>query len=127
VNDLLAGAVDWLYRAPGWIISAILSIVIGYVLRGIKSFPNGAIPLAIILISSIANMLLAGEEPSGMAHRRWLALNCTIGAIVGFCAWRFHHSVLRKYECKIPILKYLSHTGDTEVFTNTDKKQIDKP
>lgn len=127
MNEWLAKLVDWLYQAPGWFVVCIFSIVVGYALRAIPSFPNGGIPLFIIAIASIGNMFIAGEEPKGVGHTAWMARSFCIGAICGFLAWRFHKKILSKYEDGIPILKWISSSGDTQYFTKPKEKEISKP
>lgn len=73
-------------------------IALGYGLKGIKRFPNGAIPLTLIALASLGSVLLQPEAPSGVSLRGWNTKNAVAGLLVGFLAWRFHRGILSKFD-----------------------------
>lgn len=100
-NDFIGG----LYGLGGAALTGLSAIVVGYVFRGIKSFPNSAIPVLIIVWSGAVSPLLADPYAPPQNLRLWLAKNIVIGILVGFIAWRLHKTLLKNLEDKIPFLK----------------------
>jgi len=121
MNDAISWVMDkinWLYSAPAAVLFLLSCIVVGYVLRGIKRFPNDAIPLVVVLWAAVASVLLAPEEPTGTPHRVWLCKNALIGVIIGFAAWACHKKILKRLEDKVPWLSGLFSTGNTDQIKN---------
>jgi hypothetical protein len=101
MNDL----VSWLgklYGLPGYVLVALSCIVLGYILRAARSFPNGAIPLACVLWAATLTPILSDATPAGVSHTEWRLRCALIGMVVGFCAWVFHRAVLSRFEDRIP-------------------------
>lgn len=96
-------------------------IGIGYALRGIKQYPNGAIPLTVIILAALGSVLLQPDAPTGISARAWNTKNALAGIGIGFLAWFFHRSLLRKIEDK------LGMKGDTNGNSNTVFFQNPKP
>ena len=101
-----------LYGMPGYALVAISCIVIGYVLRAIRGFPNSAIPLSCVFWAMVINPILADAPPAGASHRVWYFKCAIIGMIIGFAAWTFHRVVLNRFEDKIPGFKKLMGEDD---------------
>jgi len=91
-------------------------IVLGYILRFIKKFPNDGIPVAVILFGSAMMLFLADPRPTAMPARIWSVRNLLVGAIIGFVAWMLHKVVLSKIEEYIA--KKFPDLNDTTFFTN---------
>jgi len=73
-------------------------LVLGYVFRFIKKFPNDAIPIIVILNGAILMTLLADKrEPVVTAHV-WATRHMVAGAIIGFVAWMAHNTVISRIE-----------------------------
>lgn len=105
--DTIKQYVEAAYTLPGWALSWLLCIVFGYVLRRIKSYPNGGIPLTCVFLGSILTMLLAPPSPIEFGATRWRTTNLVIGGLVGFAAWLSHRLVLNRIEDKFPTIKSL--------------------
>lgn len=75
-----------------------LVIIVGYLFRFWRNFPNSAIPAIVILTGAVAMMLLAPEHPASMSARVWHVRNCIVGLIVGFVGWMGHNLVISKLE-----------------------------
>lgn len=73
-------------------------IAIGYGLKGIKRFPNGAIPFTLIVLAALGSVLLQPDAPSGVSWKAWNTKNALCGLAVGFVAWRFHKGFLSKVD-----------------------------
>lgn len=96
-------------------------LAFGYLLRFVKSFPNSAIPVAVILMGAVIYPLIADDQNS-ISLRVWIVRNCMIGLGVGLISWLAHFFVFSKIEdwlaSKFPGL------NDTAMFTKAD---VDKP
>ena len=93
------------YGAPGYVLVAAVCVVIGYILRLNKTFPNAKIPIVCVLAGAILNPLCDAVGDTGKeAFRIWIVRNVLIGVVVGFCAWMFHNLILKRIEEKIPLL-----------------------
>jgi hypothetical protein len=117
--DYLQDKIDQLYGAPGWALTVLACIVIGYVLKGVKCFPNGVIPVFVIFAGCILGVFFAGVEPAKYNHLEWLVRNGVIGIILGFIAWVLHAQLIKRVEEKIPLLRGLSAQLEEE---NTNSK-----
>lgn len=98
-------------------------IVVGYVLRFFKSFPNDGIPVTVILWGAVAMLVIADPHPSAVSLRIWTARNFMVGIIIGFIAWMLHKIVLSKIEDFIA--KRFVGSSDTAFFNKRDP--TDKP
>ena len=102
-----------LYGLPGYALVALSCIVLGYVLRALRFFPNQGIPLACVLWAMVLNPLLANGRTAADSPRVWLLKNILIGMIVGFLAWILHKLILRRFEDKIAgLAKFLGDEAD---------------
>lgn len=104
---------------PNWLIIIVSSLIVGYVLRKIRTFPNGGIPLTVILWGAVFNCLLSPEEPNGIGHRIWIGKNILFGLVWGFLAWMIHKKGLRYLEYKYPWLI----SKDTTFFSRSKSKK----
>lgn len=103
LNDQLAGA-------PAGLLVVFFCIAIGYLLKGIETFPNRRIPLAVVICSTILFMALSPTREADVPLRIWLTRNFAVGFILGFVAWALHKLILQHIEDKVPGLKqWLDH------------------
>lgn len=105
-----------LYGLPAIALVALSCIVVGYILRCIKRFPNDGIPIAVILWGAAFLPLLSDYTPG--KFRIWLVRNVFVGLITGFVAWLFHNKILSKIEDKLGLFN--NSTVDPTTAT-TDK------
>ncbi len=99
VESILETVTDYLQKlegAPAIILVALSAIVLGYVLKRFKTFPNDAIPIVVILWGGVVYPLIA-DANNDLTLRVWLVRNVTIGLITGFVAWIFHNKILKRY------------------------------
>lgn len=89
-------------------------IVIGYVLRFVKAFPNNAIPVVVILWGALAMLFIADPRATTMPARIWTARNVFVGLIIGFVAWFTHKIVLSRLE---DMIASKFNLGDTQFFS----------
>lgn len=92
-------------------------IVIGYVLRFVKAFPNNAIPVVVILWGALAMLFIADPRATTMAARIWTARNVFVGLIIGFVAWITHKIILSRIE---DVIASKFNLGDTQFFSKSD-------
>lgn len=93
ITDLLGP----LYNLPSGTLVALTCLIFGYVLRYFRSFPNNAIPLAVILWGAVWFPVLCsfdGKTPI----RVWIIRNVFIGLVIGFISWMLHNKFLSKVE-----------------------------
>lgn len=110
--------INELQGAPVWLIVALLSIILGYMLKIAKWFPNQKIPLVVILVAAAANIaLMFPFHNKGDLWIPWSIRQLTIGLAIGFSAWIFHRAVLKRFESKFPWLQSAMHESgfDTEI------------
>ena len=94
MTDYLNQLLSLLDKVQGLSANALICfscIVVGYALRFIKPFPNGGIPLAIILWGAIFRMMIADPKINTVPFRIWVAQNLMIGLIIGCIAWGIHY------------------------------------
>src|SRR5262245_14213792 len=99
--ESLENILSQLDKIQGWSAAVLVfaaCIVVGYMLRFIKSFPNDAIPLVVILTGALSMLLLADPRPTTMSSRIWTSRNCIVGLILGFAAWMAHKFVIGRLE-----------------------------
>lgn len=99
--------VDQLYHLPNALLVGLSCVVVGYILRRWKSFPNEAIPVVVVLWGAFFTSFMAPVRPSAANVSAWRVKNALVGFIVGFAAWGLHYYVLSKLEDKFPWLKKL--------------------
>lgn len=92
--------------SPELLVGAVV-IIIGYVLRSVKKFPNEAIPLCCVLLGAVVYPLLV-PIPAGVKGAAVHAV--MLGLLIGFLAWIAHDKLISKIEDKIPWLSgFLTH------------------
>ena len=96
--DQIIGYLNQLYGLPAAALVFLSCIAVGYALRFIKAFPNGGIPVAVILWGAIIMTLVADARASNMPLRVWVVRNVLVGLFIGFCSWLFHNMILSKVE-----------------------------
>lgn len=88
----------------GLALVALTCLVLGYVLKLIPKFPNGAVPLVVVLAGMLLTPVIDEGKAANETVRVWLIDHILYGMIVGFCVWTFHAYILKRFEDKIPIL-----------------------
>ena len=83
-----------LYGAPAGVLVILICIIAGYALKKVKSFPNDAIPIVVILIGAAIYPLIA-DDRNDITLRVWIVRNLGIGLILGFAAWVIHNKVIK--------------------------------
>jgi len=123
LEDLL-GILDKVQGLSGAALICFSCIIVGYLLRFIRSFPNDGIPLVVILWGALFNLLLADPYVAGSSLRVWTVKNFLVGLIYGAIAWGVHYWALSKIEDYIS--KKFPAVGDTAFFTKpvTNQPQI---
>lgn len=99
LNEWLTSATEMLGKlngAPGYVLVFISCIAIGYVLRNVKQFPNGGIPVAIALWGGLFTVMVAEDAPIPL--RIWIFRNAAFGVSIGVAAWLFHKFILSRAE-----------------------------
>lgn len=91
-------------------------IIAGYVLRRIKTFPNGAIPLLCVIVGAFLYPRLTANhfvDPRFGNSNTRLQI---IGAFYGFVAWMLHNKFVKPLEAKFPALSAMlgETNGDTQ-------------
>jgi uncharacterized integral membrane protein len=102
IENTLDTTVNFLNKLDGLPATAVVllsCIVIGYILKCIKAFPNSGIPVAVILWGGAFNPLLA-DLNSEMGWRVWFVKNLLVGLVLGFVAWLVHNQVIARFEAK---------------------------
>ncbi len=116
-------------KIQGWSVAALVlgcCIAVGYMLRVIKSFPNEAIPVVVILTGALSMLLLADPRPTAMSARIWTTRNFIVGLILGLTAWMGHKIIVSKIEDFLikksdAVARLLGmKTGNTEVVKKED-------
>lgn len=123
--DQVISGLNSLYGLPA--IGLVLGscIVLGYVLRFIKKFPNDGIPVAVILWGAIAMSLVADSRATSMSLRVWVVRNIMVGMIVGLAAWILHKTLISRLEDWL--LRQVPSLGNTDFFRNKPPKPPTDP
>lgn len=98
-------------------------IVVGYVLRSIKTFPNHAIPTLVVVWGAMANAILSNEHGPSLTIGQEKFLAGLIGMVIGFLAWLFHRKLLKKLEKKIPWMAGLLESDDSNPVNKFDRSK----
>lgn len=117
-NEFTAGALKvngWLDQAQalidrlGLLSSSMLvllsCLVLGYLLKTVKRFPNDGIPLAVVMWGILFSFCTAPSKPENIANLAWRMRNVMLGLIIGYASWVLHYYLLSRLEDKIPWLK----------------------
>lgn len=97
IDKVIAG-LNSLYGLPAVALVLGSCIVLGYILKFIRQFPNDGIPVAVVLWGGIAMSLVADARASSMPLRVWVVRNILVGMIIGLVAWIVHKTALSKLE-----------------------------
>jgi uncharacterized membrane protein len=100
LTDLLFGS---LYSLPGYVLVGFSCIVVGYIFKMIKRFPNDGIPAICVAWGMLLNPIIA-TAPDKVVVRIWLTTHILVGMVVGFIAWVVHARFIKKYEKHFPFL-----------------------
>lgn len=115
--ESLDKVLGWLDKLQGMSAVALIflsCIGLGYILRYVKQFPNGGIPLAVVLWGTAAMMIAADARANNMPARVWVVRNAMIGITIGVSAILFHKYILRFAEEWLG--KKFPKFGDTMLF-----------
>lgn len=107
--------------APAGLLTLAVCIVVGYVLRSIKRFPNDAIPIVAILVGGVFYPLIA-DDNNDWTLRVWIVRNAGIGLVYGLVAWGGHKFILKRIEDKIPFIKSLIAENETQIINPPETK-----
>lgn len=146
VLERIGNEVNSLYGAPVWVLVIALSICLGYLLKIAKWFPNQRIPLVVVPTAIVANLLLMLPFKASSMVTSWVTRQIIVGLVLGFVAWVFHYTILKRVESYFPWLQgamqdagldsappfkvdgqsdpVLTKTGDTG---NTGATDVNKP
>lgn len=100
-----------LYSLPVAGLVAILGIVLGYILKFWKKFPNDGIPPVVILACGAAAPLMATPPGNGDSIRIWAFKNIVVGLAIGLLAWLAHNQVLKRIEDKLGLFSNGAGSG----------------
>lgn len=101
MSDTIDQVIAWLNKlngAPAVALVFLSCIVLGYILRFIKRFPNDGIPVAVVLWGGIVMSIIADTRPSNQSLRVWIVRNVLVGMGIGFFAWLAHKLLISKIE-----------------------------
>lgn len=117
IESILETVTEYLQKlegSPAVLLVVLSAIVLGYVLKRFKTFPNDAIPIVVILWGGVIYPLIA-DANNDLTLRVWLVRNVAIGLITGFVAWVFHNQILKRF------LNKFSSRDETAEVTNSPK------
>lgn len=97
LNDILSW-LDKINGLSGVALTCLSCVVVGYVLRYIKPFPNDAIPVVVILWGAVVTLVIADPRATAVPARVWVMRNLCVGLVTGLIAWLLHYVVLSKIE-----------------------------
>ena len=99
--DTINSWLTWLDKIQGLSAVALVMLAclaVGYIFRFIKSFPNNAIPIVVVLFGSVAMMLMATGRETTMPMHVWVVRNFVVGLIIGALSWLVHFLALSRLE-----------------------------
>jgi len=99
-------------RLPVWALSVVVSLVIGFTLKKTKQFPNGMIPLGVIVFGTAASV----------AIRYGFGRFIVEGMVYSGTAWMFHKFIWKSLIARFPLVKTNPHEFDS----NPELKRDDK-
>jgi hypothetical protein len=83
--------------APASVLVILLCIIVGYIFRFIKSFPNDAVPVVVILLGGMVYPWIA-DGRNIIPLRVWNIRSAIFGLVLGFIAWMAHKYVISYFE-----------------------------
>lgn len=98
-ESILETITDYLQKlegAPAVVLVCLSGLVLGFILKRLKNFPNNGIPICVILWGGIVYPLIA-DANNDLTLRVWLIRNLMIGVITGFLTWLLHNKILKRY------------------------------
>ena len=93
--DQITHSLQSLAGAPASTLIIIGCIILGFVLKRIKIFPNDAIPVVVVLTGAVLYPLIA-DDRNDLPLRVWIIRNALLGLAHGFAAWLIHNQVLSR-------------------------------
>lgn len=123
INSLLQG-LDKIQGLSAVALVFLSCIVVGYILRFIKSFPNEAIPVVVILWGAIIMLFIADPRASTMPARIWTARNICVGLAIGMVSWLSHKLILSRVE---DFVASKFNLGNTDFFNKPPGGQTPPP
>ena len=126
--DTIDSWLSWLDKLQGLSAVALVMLgclAIGYILRFIKSFPNTAIPLVVVISGAVGMMLMATGRATTMPTHVWVVRNFMVGLIVGALSWAVHYLALSRLENFIK--SKLPGSGDDTTFFAKPPAPVDQP
>jgi hypothetical protein len=98
INDLLAQ----IQKAPVSLLVIVALNLLGLVLKMVPRFPNGWIPLCLLILGAAAMVKVGDIGSVGPTVRFPEVVLAIIGMIYGFVAWLLHATVLKRLEKLLP-------------------------
>ncbi len=124
LNQLLQG-LDKVQGLSAVALVFLSCIVVGYILRFIKAFPNDGIPVVVILWGAVAMLFIADPRVSTMEARIWTSRNLFVGLIIGAVAWFTHKILISRLENLIA--SKFPQVNDTTLFSRKDSDVSQPP
>lgn len=118
ILDQLSLFLQKLYGLPAYTLVGIACIIIGYLLRFWKAFPNNGIPLVVILFGAIAYPIVADYNNED-SIRVLLGKYILFGLLIGFVAWLVHNKFLKPLEDKFGLFTGNNKTPSPPTETTT--------
>jgi hypothetical protein len=97
--DSIVSTLAKLNGLPGYALVTLACLVFGYLLKALPRFPNGGIPLAVVMAGAVLNGLIA--EVDAVPFRIWIVKNAIVGGVCGFIAFLSHHLVISRIEDRV--------------------------
>jgi hypothetical protein len=124
IDDVLSN-LDKLQGASAVTLVFLSCIVVGYILRFIKPFPNNAIPVVVVLWGGMFMSLIASGRATTMPMHVWVIRNALVGLIIGGAAWIAHYVVISRIETWVQ--SKFPGTQDTTLFKKEPNAEPVKP
>lgn len=89
---------------PACALTVLACFVVGFVLKRLPNFPNGAIPAVVVLVGAAVYPLIADSKTEMFddAPRVWIARAIIIGAIYGLLEWLGHNQIVKRFFPAVP-------------------------
>lgn len=114
--------VSWAMNLGAAPFTVLIALAFGYVLRLIPRFPNGWIPVTVIVFTTIAFPLIARHHADDTTFQ-YVIRTVFMGMVIGLGTVGLHERFISKIEDKFPLLgKLLSATKDKSDSKQTDSK-----
>lgn len=113
--DIVNDAFNTLLSASPELLTALICIIFGYMLRMVSAFPNKFIPLSCLVVGAVAYSLIKSTADLNPSIHNPAAARAIFGMIIGFAAWIFHKAALKPAEARFPWLKNFLDMGADQV------------